>query len=166
MRAQLGRDLGLVDEQIGGAVCMGDDERERHRRAIDVAAADVEQPGDRIRRRQEGRVRLVVNTPTPRSGAIRDAAEIRHTAIAEGVPCLTAIETAIADLRGVIEGEDAEAIKEKTNALAEVSMKLGEAMYKASQAEAEAKAAGDAKPAEDDVVDADFEEVKDDKKSA
>jgi carbamoyl-phosphate synthase large subunit len=43
-----------------------------------------------------GVVRLVVNTPTPRSGAIRDAAEIRHTAIAEGVPCLTAIETAIA----------------------------------------------------------------------
>jgi molecular chaperone DnaK len=78
----------------------------------------------------------------------------------------TAIETAIADLRGVLDGEDAEAIKEKTNALAEVSMKLGEAMYKASQAEAEAKATGDAKPAEDDVVDADFEEVKDDKKSA
>ena len=45
-------------------------------------------------------------------------------------------------------------------------MKLGEAMYKASQAEAEAKAAGGAKPEEDDVVDAEFEEVKDDKKSA
>jgi carbamoyl-phosphate synthase large subunit len=43
-----------------------------------------------------GRVRLVVNTPTPRSGAIRDAAEIRHAAVAEGVLCLTAIETAIA----------------------------------------------------------------------
>jgi carbamoyl-phosphate synthase large subunit len=43
-----------------------------------------------------GNVRLVVNTPTPRSGPVRDAAEIRHTAIAEGVPCLTAIETAIA----------------------------------------------------------------------
>jgi carbamoyl-phosphate synthase large subunit len=43
-----------------------------------------------------GRVRLVVNTPTPRSGAIRDAAEIRHAAIAEGVLCLTAIETAVA----------------------------------------------------------------------
>jgi carbamoyl-phosphate synthase large subunit len=41
-------------------------------------------------------VRLVVNTPTPRSGAVRDAAEIRHAAIAEGVLCLTAIETAIA----------------------------------------------------------------------
>jgi carbamoyl-phosphate synthase large subunit len=43
-----------------------------------------------------GRVRLVVNTPTPRSGAVRDAADIRHAAIAEGVLCLTAIETAVA----------------------------------------------------------------------
>jgi hypothetical protein len=43
-----------------------------------------------------GRVRLVVNTPTPRSGPVRDAAEIRHAAIAEGVLCLTAIETGIA----------------------------------------------------------------------
>jgi molecular chaperone DnaK len=72
-----------------------------------------------------------------------------------------AIEKALADLKGVLEGEDAEAIREKTAALAEASMKLGEAMYKASQAEAEAKAAGGDKPAED-VVDADFEEVKDD----
>ncbi|HET7181982.1 MAG TPA: ATP-grasp domain-containing protein, partial [Candidatus Limnocylindrales bacterium] len=45
---------------------------------------------------RSGRTRLVVNTPTPRSGPVRDAAEIRHTAISEGVPCLTAIETAIA----------------------------------------------------------------------
>jgi carbamoyl-phosphate synthase large subunit len=43
-----------------------------------------------------GEVQLVVNTPTPRSGAVRDAAEIRHAAIAEGVPCLTAMETAVA----------------------------------------------------------------------
>jgi molecular chaperone DnaK len=77
-----------------------------------------------------------------------------------------AIETAVADLKGVLEGDDADVIKEKTNALAEASMKLGEAMYKASQAEAEAKAAGGDKSADDDVVDADFEEVKDDKKSA
>jgi molecular chaperone DnaK len=41
-------------------------------------------------------------------------------------------------------------------------MKLGEAMYKASQAEAEAKAAGSDKAEDDDVVDAEFEEVKDD----
>ena len=43
-----------------------------------------------------GQVRLVVNTPTPRSGAVRDAADIRHAAIAEGVLCITAIETAVA----------------------------------------------------------------------
>jgi molecular chaperone DnaK len=79
-----------------------------------------------------------------------------------------AIETAITDLKGVIEGEDGDLIKEKTEALAQASMKLGEAMYKASQAEAEAKANGTDDGADDDVVDADFEEVKDDddKKSA
>jgi carbamoyl-phosphate synthase large subunit len=43
-----------------------------------------------------GSVRLVVNTPTPRSGAVRDAAEIRHAATGEGILCLTAIETAVA----------------------------------------------------------------------
>lgn len=78
----------------------------------------------------------------------------------------TAIETAITDLRAVLEGDDADAIKEKSATLAEASMKLGEAMYKQSQAEAEAKAEGGDNPADDDVVDAEFEEVKDDKKSA
>jgi carbamoyl-phosphate synthase large subunit len=43
-----------------------------------------------------GEVRLVVNTPTPRSGAVRDAADIRLAATAEGILCLTAIETAVA----------------------------------------------------------------------
>jgi carbamoyl-phosphate synthase large subunit len=45
---------------------------------------------------ESGEVRLVVNTPTPRSGAVRDAAEIRLSATGEGILCLTAIETAIA----------------------------------------------------------------------
>ncbi|HYC06286.1 MAG TPA: carbamoyl phosphate synthase large subunit, partial [Candidatus Binatia bacterium] len=45
---------------------------------------------------ESGDVRLVVNTPTPRSGAVRDAAEIRLAATGEGILCLTAIETAIA----------------------------------------------------------------------
>jgi carbamoyl-phosphate synthase large subunit len=53
-------------------------------------------PADLVGMIRSGEARLVVNTPTPRSGPVRDAAEIRHTAIAEGVPCLTAIETAIA----------------------------------------------------------------------
>jgi molecular chaperone DnaK len=76
----------------------------------------------------------------------------------------SAIETAITDLKSALEGDDADAIQEKTNTLAQASMKLGEAMYAAQQAdgsEGNAEKAG----SDDDVVDADFEEVKDDKKS-
>ncbi|HEX5589106.1 MAG TPA: ATP-grasp domain-containing protein, partial [Candidatus Limnocylindrales bacterium] len=58
-------------------------------------AASAERPGI-LEVIADGGVRLVVNTPTPRSGAVRDAAEIRHVAIAEGILCLTAIETAVA----------------------------------------------------------------------
>jgi molecular chaperone DnaK len=77
----------------------------------------------------------------------------------------SAIETAIADLKSVLEGDDAEAVKEKTNALAQASMKLGEAMYKSQAGQAEADAQRDAAgQSGDDVVDADFEEVKDDDK--
>jgi len=77
----------------------------------------------------------------------------------------TAIEAGLAALKEAVKGDDAEDIKAKTNTLAQASMKLGEAMYKAQQSEAagaDAQADG-AKPADDNVVDADFEEV-DDKK--
>jgi molecular chaperone DnaK len=69
-----------------------------------------------------------------------------------------AIEDAVSDLKEALKGDDAEAIKAKTNTLAQTSMKLGEAMYKQ---QAEADAAKDA--AKDDVVDAEFTEVDDDK---
>ncbi|RYB01862.1 molecular chaperone DnaK [Lichenibacterium ramalinae] len=75
----------------------------------------------------------------------------------------SAVEGAVAALRPVLEGEDVEAIKARTNDLMQASMKLGEAMYKASSAEggAEPQAAG----GNDDVIDADFKEVgEDDKK--
>ncbi len=72
------------------------------------------------------------------------------------------IEAAIADTRKAMEGDDAEAIKAAANKLAEAQMKLGEAMYAAGQAEGAEGAEGQAK--RDDVVDADFEEVKDDHK--
>ena len=44
------------------------------------------------------------------------------------------VEAAIADLKSAMEGDDAEAIKDKTNALAQAAMKLGEALYKAQSA--------------------------------
>ena len=75
-----------------------------------------------------------------------------------GEPERRAIEDAVSDLKEALKGDDAEAIKAKTNTLAQASMKLGEAMYKQ---QAESDAAKDA--AKDDVVDAEFTEVDDDK---
>ncbi|RWH70000.1 MAG: molecular chaperone DnaK [Mesorhizobium sp.] len=81
----------------------------------------------------------------------------------------TAISDAIAALKTAAEGDDAAEIEAKTQALAETSMKLGQAMYEASQKEAaEADAKADAAK-DSDVVDADFEEINEDddkKKSA
>jgi molecular chaperone DnaK len=77
------------------------------------------------------------------------------------------IENAMADLKEALKGDDASAITEKSNALAQASMKLGEAMYKQQQetqpgSDAGAQAAGGDAP-KDDVVDAEFTEVDDDK---
>ena len=79
------------------------------------------------------------------------------------------IEEAIAALRTAMEGEDVEDIGAKSETLAQAAMKLGEAMYKAQQEEeaaGQAETAGPgadpaAQPGEDDatIVDADFEEV-------
>jgi molecular chaperone DnaK len=75
----------------------------------------------------------------------------------------SAIQAAVDALKAVLEGDDVEAINAKTNDLAQAQMKLGEAMYKAEQAASAAAPGGAAKP-EEDVIDADFKEVKDDKK--
>jgi carbamoyl-phosphate synthase large subunit len=48
-----------------------------------------------------GEVSLVVNTPAPRSGPVRDAAAIRHAAVAEGILCLTSMDTALAAARSL-----------------------------------------------------------------
>ena len=80
------------------------------------------------------------------------------------------IETAIADLRNALKGTDAEEVKKKTQSLIQASMKLGEAVYKSQQ-----KTAGKADNSKDNkdnkenkdkdnVVDADFEDVKKDDK--
>ena len=83
-----------------------------------------------------------------------------------------AIENAIADLKEALKGSDAAAITAKTNALAQVSMKLGEAMYKQAQEGAAAEGepggaarGGDGSGKAEDVVDAEFTEVDDDKKN-
>ncbi|WP_022727917.1 molecular chaperone DnaK [Fodinicurvata sediminis] len=83
------------------------------------------------------------------------------------------VEQAIADLKEIKDGEDLEAIKEKTEALAQASMKVGAAMYDTEDgsgaapgdgAAADGEAADSGSQDDDSVVDADFEEVDDDKK--
>jgi len=80
-----------------------------------------------------------------------------------------AIETASANLRNALKGTDVEDIKKKTQELVQASMKLGEAIYKSQQSAKPGDAPKDAKVKEegkkdDNVVDADFEEVKDENK--
>lgn len=78
-----------------------------------------------------------------------------------------AIETAIAELKEVVDSEDPEQIDAKVEALATASMKIGEAMHKAQEGQAEQgeQAKQESAPAEDDakVVDGEFKDVSDSK---
>ncbi|HXG99078.1 MAG TPA: molecular chaperone DnaK [Sphingomicrobium sp.] len=81
----------------------------------------------------------------------------------------TEIETAIAEAKTAVEGGEPEAMTAKTEALAAAAMKLGQAIYEQQQAEPAADAGADdataeAKPAEEEVVDAEFSEVDDEQK--
>jgi len=79
-----------------------------------------------------------------------------------------AIENGISDLKKSLEGEDTEEVKKKTQDLIQASMKLGEAVYKSQQKDSSAKPDNQETKSEDkkkeDIVDADFEDVKEDKK--
>ncbi|MFZ1883291.1 MAG: molecular chaperone DnaK [Rhodoplanes sp.] len=76
------------------------------------------------------------------------------------------IEDAMSDLREALKGDDADAIAAKTNALAQAAMKLGEAMYKQTQeGGGSGGEAGGGGAQKEDVVDAEFTEVDDDKKN-
>jgi molecular chaperone DnaK len=73
----------------------------------------------------------------------------------------SAIEAAIAEVKTTLEGEDPEAITKASAALAQVSMKLGEAMYR-QPAGPGGEDGGPQAPGAEDVVDAEFEEVDED----
>ena len=77
------------------------------------------------------------------------------------------VEKAVEAAKEAIASDDAERIKSATTALAQVAMKIGEAIYSAKGGDASGAGEASAKDsADDNVVDADFEEVKDDKKKA
>jgi molecular chaperone DnaK len=90
-----------------------------------------------------------------------------------GEPERKAIENAMADLKEALKGSDADAIAAKTQTLAQASMKLGEAMYKSQQdgqpgdgGPGAGAAPGGEPGKKEDVVDAEFTEVDDDKKKS
>ncbi len=86
----------------------------------------------------------------------------------------TEIETALTEAKAAVESGDADQMTEKTNALTQAAMKLGQAMYEAQQqqdagaapeGEAATGEAGGDQPAEEEVVDAEFSEVDDENKA-
>ena len=76
----------------------------------------------------------------------------------------SAIEAAVTALKSALEGEDVETIKARTDEVAQASMKLGEAMYKAQQEAGPATDGAHHADAKDEVIDADFKEVGGDEK--
>jgi molecular chaperone DnaK len=82
---------------------------------------------------------------------------------------IEAIELAIAALKDTLEGDDAEKIKSGIQNVTEAAMKLGEAIYKAQQEETakggEAESADEPRGVDDDIVDADFEDLDEDKRA-
>ena len=80
----------------------------------------------------------------------------------------TAVEDAIQSLKDVIDGDDLNSIQEKSAALSQEAMKIGEKLYQQEQESSQQSEAGDTSEdlSGDDVVDADYEEVKEDKEEA
>jgi len=75
------------------------------------------------------------------------------------------IEAAVAEAKTAVEGGDVDAMTEKTNALTQVAMKMGQAIYEKEQAAGASPGAETAAPGSDDVVDAEFSEVDDNAKA-
>ena len=75
------------------------------------------------------------------------------------------IEAAVAEAKTAVEGGDVDAMTEKTNALTQVAMKMGQAIYEKEQAASASPGAETAAPGSDDVVDAEFSEVDDSAKA-
>ena len=144
---------GLNDDEIDGMVKDAESHAEEDKKRRELVE---------LRNQADGLIHSTQKTLTDAGDKVPDAEK-------------DAIEADIAGLKEVMDGEDAEAIQSKLEALVQSSMRLGEAMYAAPEEGAEppeGDGGGDEPKAaegggDEDVVDADFEEVDDDtKKSA
>jgi molecular chaperone DnaK len=144
-----GKEQAIRIEASGG---LSDDDIEQMVKDAEAnAAADKERrEGVEARNNAEGLIHATEKSITENEETI-DAADKE------------AAEAAIADLKEALEGEDNDVITEKAQTLSQAAMKIGEAVYQAQQAETEAAAAADAaSDGDENIVDAEFEEVADD----
>ncbi len=130
---------------------------------IDRMVKEAEQHADEDKKR-----RAVVEAKNQAEGLVHSTEKSLKEHSDKITPSLkTEVEAALAELKTVVGGEDSAAIEEKSQALAQVSMKMGEEIYKAEQASGDTAAADaaakQADKKDDGVVDAEFSEV-DDKK--
>ncbi len=135
---------GLSDEEIERMVQDAETHAEEDRKARELVDA---------RNQGEAMTHTVRKTLSEAGDKVEDAEK-------------ASIESAISDLEEALKTEDVADIQAKTNALMEASHKMAEQMYQEQAGEVPTgagPAAGDDAPASDDVVDAEFEEVKDKK---
>lgn len=146
-----GKQQSIVIKASSG---LSDEEIEKMVRDAEAHAAEDKKFEEmvQVRNQADGMIHATRKTLT-------DAADKVEPAEKEG------IEKAIAELEEAMKGDDKEAIESKTQALAEASGTLAQKLYAEQAQQAEGAAAGDdAAKGPDDAVDAEFEEVKDDKK--
>ncbi len=149
-----GKEQSIVIKASSG---LSDDEVEQMVRDAEANAEADKKFEELVQTRNQGDTMLHATKKTLEEAGDKASAEEKEK-----------IEAAIKDLEEALKGDDAEEIKAKTNALTEASGELAQKLYAEQAAEAQAQGGeqgqeqGSAKA--DDVVDAEFEEVKDDKK--
>ncbi|MFL2829576.1 MAG: molecular chaperone DnaK [Alphaproteobacteria bacterium] len=149
-----GKEQKITIEASGG---LSDDEIEDMIKEAESNAEEDKQKRESVEAKNQGEA-LIHSTEK----ALKDAEE----KLTEEEK--TAVEDAIKSLKDVIDGDDLNSIQEKSAALSQEAMKIGEKLYQQEQENSQQNEAGDTSEdlSGDDVVDADYEEVKEDKEEA
>ena len=149
-----GKEQKITIEASGG---LSDDEIENMIKEAESNAEEDKQKRESVEAKNQGEA-LIHSTEK----ALKDAEE----KLTEEEK--TAVEDAIKSLKEVIDGDDLNSIQEKSAALSQEAMKIGEKLYQQEQENSQQKEDGDKSEdlSGDDVVDADYEEVKEDKEEA
>ena len=149
-----GKEQKITIEASGG---LSDDEIEDMIKEAESNAEEDKQKRESVEAKNQGEA-LIHSTEK----ALKDAEE----KLTEEEKA--AVEDAIKSLKDVIDGDDLNSIQEKSAALSQEAMKIGEKLYQQEQENNQQNEAGDTSEdlSGDDVVDADYEEVKEDKEEA